>query len=63
MRERAIKTTDRKIDALVCEPYGLTEEEIRVEGAYSETASFRARSVTAEPTTAPLGGGILMDVV
>jgi hypothetical protein len=32
--ERAVKTTDRKIDALVYELYGLTEEEIRVvEGA------------------------------
>jgi hypothetical protein len=28
--ERAIKTTDRRIDALVYELYGLTEEEIRV---------------------------------
>jgi hypothetical protein len=28
--ERAIKTTDRKIDALVYELYGLSEEEIRV---------------------------------
>ncbi len=28
--ERAVKTTDRKIDALVYELYGLSEEEIRV---------------------------------
>jgi type II restriction/modification system DNA methylase subunit YeeA len=28
--DRAIKTADRKIDALVYELYGLTEEEIRV---------------------------------
>jgi hypothetical protein len=28
--ERAVKATDRKIDALVYELYGLTEEEIRV---------------------------------
>jgi hypothetical protein len=28
--ERAIKTTDRKIDALVYELYGLTDEEIHV---------------------------------
>jgi hypothetical protein len=32
--ERAVKTTDRKIDALVYELYGLTDEEIKVvEGA------------------------------
>jgi hypothetical protein len=28
--ERAVKTTDRRIDALVYELYGLTEEEIAV---------------------------------
>jgi hypothetical protein len=28
--KRAVKTTDRRIDALVYELYGLTEEEIRV---------------------------------
>ncbi|MGD8719319.1 MAG: hypothetical protein PVH29_10915 [Candidatus Zixiibacteriota bacterium] len=28
--QRAIKTTDRKIDTLVYELYGLTDEEIRI---------------------------------
>jgi hypothetical protein len=43
--ERAVKTTDRKIDALVYELYGLTDEEIRVvEGAaWLDTTATRRR--------------------